>query len=84
MVLPNKYVSIEDSFVGISARILNIMKNKSYSIDVIWNKVSNLYNRNNININFKKFIDVILFMFITKMIGYDEKGGVIFNENINS
>ena len=82
MILPNKYISIEDSFIGISARILNIIKNKSYSIDTIWNKLNNLYNKNKLNINFKKFSDVISFMYIVNMINFDKEGGVLYNENI--
>lgn len=84
MILPNKYVSIEESYIGVSARILKIIKNKKYSIDKIWNKVNKLYNQNKNNISFKKFTDTITFMYITNMINYDKKGGVIYNENIVS
>lgn len=84
MILPNKYISIEESYIGVSARILKIIKNKKYSIDKVWNKVNKLYNQKNNNISFKKFTDTITFMFITNMINYDKKGSVIYNENIVS
>ena len=54
MILPNKYISIEESYIGVSARILKIIKNKKYSIDKVWNKVNKLYNQKNNNISFKK------------------------------
>ena len=82
MVLPNKYIPIEESYIGVSARILKIIKNKKYSIDKIWNEVNKLYNCNKNNITFKKLTDTITFMYITNMINYDSKGGMIYNANI--
>ncbi len=81
MIIPNKYISIEDSYLGISARILKVIKNKKYSIDKIWNIVNKNYNKDKINIPFNKFTDVISFMYIINAINYDKEGGVIYNEN---
>ena len=38
MILPNKYLTITESFVGISALILDIIGNKKITLDLLWNK----------------------------------------------
>lgn len=84
MILPNKYVTLTESFIGISALILNILKNQKLTIDKLWNKFKKDYiDSNKIN-NFptyQKFIYVVEFMYLTNMISYNDQGE-IFNENI--
>ena len=43
MILPNKYLTITESFVGISALILDIIGNKKITLDLLWNKFEKKY-----------------------------------------
>ncbi|MEG1009593.1 MAG: hypothetical protein RSF67_07280 [Clostridia bacterium] len=86
MILPNKYISISESLIGLSACILEIISNKAYNVEYIWEKLNKDYIENN-KIKYKpsysKFILCITYMYLSKMINY--KGdGVIFNENITT
>ena len=71
MILPNKYLRISESFIGLSALFLDILKSDKLTIETLWNKFN------------KKYIYVLNFMFLTGMISYTESGE-IFNENIKS
>lgn len=84
MILPNKYISNSESLIGISACILEIISNKYFTIEEIWEKLNDKYIKNGILKyipSYSKFILTITYMYMTKMINYNEKG-VIFNENI--
>ena len=86
MILPNKYVPLSDSFFGISALLLDTLGNKTLTIDVIWNKFKKKYidtKKINSTPTYQKFIYVLEFMYLTKMIDYNDKGE-IYNENIKS
>lgn len=86
MILPNKYVTISESYVGLSALLLEIIGNKKMTIDSIWKSFTNKYvDKKKIKSppTFQKIIFVLEFMYITGMINYEE-GGKIFNENLKS
>ena len=86
MILPNKYVPISDSIIGISALILEILGNNNMTIDELWEKFNNNIKQNKKIKNtpsYNKFVLSIIFMYITNMINYSKKG-VIYNENIKS
>lgn len=84
MILPNKYISLSDSLIGISSLVLENLSSNKMTIDELWDK----FNRN-IRQNkklksiptYNKFVLTINFMYMTNMINYTEKG-VIYNENI--
>lgn len=84
MILPNKYVILSESYIGISALILDTLLNKKMKIDKLWNNFDKKYVKTNIVKNpptYQKFIYVIEFMYLCGMISYTE-GGEILNENI--
>ena len=84
MILPNKYITISESLIGLSACILDIISNKKYTVEQIWDKLNKEYINNNklkYKPNYSKFILTMTYMYMSQMINYDDKG-VIFNENI--
>lgn len=82
MILPNKYVSFEDSLIYQSAIFLKIISNKRYTIDLLWNKYNKL-NEKSKKISYIYYIYLIEFMYIAGMINYTH-GGEIYNENIKT
>lgn len=85
MILPNKYITITESLIGLSALILDVLSENSVTIDTLWKIFQKKYNNKNlINLpNFQKFIWTVDFMYISNMINYNEQGE-IYNENIKS
>lgn len=84
MILPNKYVTLSESYVGISALILDTLLNKKMTIDQLWNKFDTKYIKSNkikTPPTYQKFIYVIEFMYLCGMISYTE-GGMLLNENL--
>lgn len=86
MILPNKYVLLNESLIGLSAFILDILKNKKMGIEEIWEKFEKKYILKQVIKNppsYQKFLYTLDFMYLTKMINYNSKGE-IYNENIKS
>jgi len=84
MILPNKYVTLTESFFGLSALILEILMDKKLTVDKLWNKFKKKnIDSNKINIppTYQKFIYVLEFMYLSNMISYNDKGEIL-NENI--
>uniref|UniRef100_UPI003F4983F9 ABC-three component system middle component 6 n=1 Tax=Niallia taxi TaxID=2499688 RepID=UPI003F4983F9 len=83
MILPNKYISISESFIGLSALVLDILNDKELTVDKLWNKFEKKYiNTKKLNSppTFQKYIYLLEFMYLTNMISYNAKGEII-NEN---
>jgi len=82
MILPNKYVSLSESIIGISAIILDILGSKECHIDELWKQFKKTIKEKNLKVtpSYHKFVLTINFMYLTKMIDYN-KNGVIYNEN---
>ncbi len=86
MILPNKYITISESLIGLSACILDIISDKKYTVEQIWDKLNKDYIQNGKLRNkpsYSKYILTITYMYMSQMINYNEKG-VIFNENITT
>lgn len=86
MVLPNKYVAISESFIGLSALILDTLKDKQMTIDQLWRKFNRKYietKKINAIPTYQKYIYVLEFMYMAGMINYNEKGEM-YNENLKS
>ena len=84
MILPNKYISLSDSLIGISSLVLETLSSNKMTIDELWDNFNRSIRQNKKIKNFptyNKFVLTINFMYITNMINYTEKG-VIYNENI--
>lgn len=84
MILPNKYVPISESLIGISSLILSVLSDSKMTIDELWSEFNKYITQTNILKNlptYNKFALSINFMYLTKMINYTEEG-MIFNENI--
>lgn len=83
MILPNKYITVTESLIGISALILDVLSENTVTIDILWKNFQKLYNERNLKIlpTFQKFIWAVDFMYISSMINYNEQGE-IYNENI--
>lgn len=84
MILPNKYISLSDSLIGISSLVLEILSSNKMTIDELWDDFNYSIRQNKKIKNiptYNKFVLTINFMYMTNMINYTEKG-VIYNENI--
>lgn len=84
MILPDKYVVLTESFLGLSALVLDTLNNKKMTIDKLWNAFDKKYINSKSIKNpptYQKYIYVIEFMYLTDMISYNEKGE-ISNANI--
>jgi len=89
MILPDKYISIEQSLIGISAFILDVLGKDEITAEKLWIK----FNKNNVKNSklrlkeppsFQKFIITLNFMYATDMLNYDIERKVLFNENIRT
>ena len=65
MIMGNKIVKIEDSFVVIGGYILSILKQKSLSIDLLYSKFLEIYPK---KISFEDFSYAIDFLYMIKKI----------------
>jgi len=86
MVLPDKYVTLSESFIGLSALLLASLENKQMTVDQLWNKFNHKYveTKKIYTIpTYQKYIYVLEFMYMAKMINYNEKGEM-YNENLKS
>lgn len=84
MILPNKYVTLTESYFGISALILETIEDKKLTIDKLWNKFQKKYIFNkkiNTSPTYQKFIYILEFMYLCNMISYNDKGEIL-NENL--
>lgn len=85
MLLPNKYISLSESFIGLSALILETLKSERLTVDMLWAVFQKKYMRGTKKSlsappTYQKFILVLEFMFLVEMITYDETRK-IYNEN---
>ena len=81
--MPDKYVTLTESFIGISALILEVLSDKSMPIEKLWDKFKKKYistKKINIEPTYQKYIYVIEFMYLTNMISYNAEGEIL-NEN---
>ena len=84
MILPNKYISLSESLIGLSSLVLEVLRSNTMTIDELWENFNHIIKHNkSIKTvpSYSKFVLTISFMYMTKMINYTEKG-VIYNENI--
>lgn len=83
MILPNKYLSIEESCLGLSGILINCLGKKTMTVDKLWDKFKKKFNNQlgNKFPNYQKFIYTIDFMYMTDMISYNADGE-IYNENL--
>ena len=63
MIMGNKIVKIEDSFVVMGGYILSILKQKSLSIDLLYSKFLEIYPK---KISFEDFSYAIDFLYMIK------------------
>lgn len=85
MILPNKFVSIGESYIGISALILDVISSKWITVEKLWIKFCKKYKNGALRSlpTYQKYICVLEFMYMTGMINYNSKGEIIC-ENIKS
>lgn len=79
MILPNKYIALSESFIGLSALILEVLYNKTLTIDKLWSVFNNKQvekGKLREGPTFQKFIYVLEFMYMSEMISYNEKGEI--------
>jgi len=84
MILPNKYLSLSASLIGISALLLDILQTDEMPVSALWHTFKKEYGDKKKIKNmptYNKFALTINFMYMTRMINYNSKGE-IFNENI--
>lgn len=83
MILPNKYISFSESIIGVSSIVLSVLKDKKMTLDELWDEfISTIKKNGKLKYlpTYNKFALAVNFMYLSKMINYNEKG-VIFNEN---
>lgn len=84
MILPDKYISLTESFIGISAILLDTLGDKKLTVDKLWNNFNKKYVKTNklkyVPV-YQKYIYVLEFMYLSNMVSYNEKGEIV-NENI--
>lgn len=84
MLMPNKYITLAESFIGISGLLLDCLGKDKMTIDKLWLRFSNINQDNNIKFpSYEKFVYSINFMYIANMINYT-KHGEIYNENFRT
>jgi len=86
MILPDKYVTLSESFIGLSGMLLDTLGKTNMTVDKLWNKFNDKYvtTKKISNIpTYQKYMYVLQFMYIADMINYNDKGEV-FNENIKT
>lgn len=84
MVLPDKYTSLNESYIGISALILDVLKTEVLAVDLLWSAYCRKYAAKPSHIpTYIKFVYVLMFMFACNMIAYNERGE-LYNENLKS
>ena len=76
MIIPDKYINLQNSIFGTSALIIKTLGNKYLSINKLWKKCEK-----KLNISYIKFMHCVIFMFSTGMSNYNNEGE-IYNENI--
>lgn len=85
MILPNKYLSIEESCLGLSGILINCIGKKTLTIDKLWTNFERKFN-NKLGNKFpayQKFVYTVDFMYMANMISYNDNGE-IYNENLIS
>lgn len=85
MILPNKYLTLEESLLGLSGLILQCLGRKRWKIDILWANFQKKYNQKlgNAFPTFTKFVYALDFMYIANMITYN-CDGEIYNENLTA
>ncbi|MGL6120376.1 MAG: ABC-three component system middle component 6 [Fusobacteriaceae bacterium] len=86
MILPDKYTSLTESFIGISAVLLDTLGDKKLTVDKLWNNFNKKYVKTNKLKHapvYQKYIYVLEFMYLSNMVSYNEKGEIV-NENIRT
>ncbi len=86
IILPNKYVTLSQSFLGIGAMVLDIIGSKKMTIENIWTEFEKRYgskSKKSHYPSYQKFLLTLDFIYLTGMITYNEQGE-IFNENIRT
>lgn len=85
MLMPNKYVTLAESCIGISGFILECLGRDKMTIDELWLEFSksNIRKENTKFPSYQKFVYSINFMYLANMIEYTDQGE-IFNENIRT
>ncbi len=84
MILPDKYIILTESFLGLSAILLDTLSNKKLTVDKLWHNFNKKYiqpQRLKSPPTYQKYIYVLEFMYLTNMISYNVKGEIL-NENI--
>jgi len=84
MILPDKYIILTESFLGLSAILLDTLSDKKLTIDKLWHNFNIKYIQSQklkSPPTYQKFIYVLEFMYLTNMISYNVKGEIL-NENI--
>lgn len=80
MILPDKYVTLSESFIGLSGMLLDTLGKTNMTVDKLWNKFNDKYvsTKKISNIpTYQKYIYVLQFMYIADMINYNGKGGSV-------
>lgn len=83
MILPNKYITLTESFIGLSGLLLATLSDKKMLVDKLWVDFNKKYIRTqklNNPPTYQKYIYVLEFMYLTNMISYNKKGEIL-NEN---
>lgn len=84
MILPNKYVTLEESLFGISLLFIELLKTNKMTVDKLIDRFNKKYIKTDklyAKPTYQKLVYVIEFMYMIDMISYNENGEIYKNEN---
>jgi hypothetical protein len=69
MILPSKHISLAESLLGLGGVLLEIIKQKPYSLDSLWQEYSKINNRKDVFPAYHSLDNVILAVDLLFVIG---------------
>lgn len=80
MILPNKYVTLKQSIFYSGAMVLKKIDCKSYNLMDLWLAIKK---ENNVQINYSKFMQTLVYLYAIGAIGYSVEG-FVYNESFKN
>lgn len=69
MILPTKHTNLSESILGLSGYLLSFLKQRSYSVDELWDELKNAAARDNSLYKNHTFDNVVFAIDLLYMIG---------------
>ena len=79
MILPTKHIALSESIIGLAGYLLTLLKDGSYSIDMIWNRLTNPQNDIDACFTRHSIDNVVLaidLLFMMKVVDVNDEGKI--------